>query len=197
MEKFQFPLKVFISYSHCDKEMKEELMKHLNSLIRQKYIQVWQDGEMPLGSDINETIFRKMMECDIALLLLSADYVNSDYCYSVEMETLMSLRDTGKIVIPILLREVDLKGTPFENIKSLPEDRKAVNSFSDRDVAMKSIASGIRSVVESAYQGAVPGMKGVSKKNPTMREVSSPSHVNYGFEFHGNEINGCFFENRR
>lgn len=196
MEKFQFPLKVFISYSHCDKEMKEELMKHLNSLIRQKYIQVWHDGMMLPGSIIDEVIFQKMMECDMALLLLSADYVNSDYCYCKEMETFMSLRDTGKIVIPVLLREVDLKGTPFENLKSLPEDRKAVSSFSDQDAAMKSIASGIRSVVESAYQGAVPGMKGVSKKNPTMREVSSPSHVNYGFEFYGNEISGSFFENK-
>lgn len=196
MRKLQFPLKVFISYSHHDKIMRDHMMKHLSSLIRQKYIELWYDDMILPGSCINDKIFQAMMECDIALLLISADYLASDYCYSIEMETFMKLQNVGKVVIPVLLRPVDLKATPFEGLKSLPEDRKAVSSFSNQDDAMTSIASGIRKVVENAYREEVPGMKGASKRNTTMQDVSS-SHVNYGFEFYGNEINGGLFENKR
>ena len=108
MGKSQYPLRVFISYSHHDKSMKEHLMKHLNSLIRQKYIELWHDDMILPGKSINDDIFRAMKECDMALLLISADYLVSDYCYSIEMETFMNLRSTGKIVIPVLLRPVDL-----------------------------------------------------------------------------------------
>ena len=151
MKKLQFPLKAFISYSHQDKILKESLMKHLNSLVRQKYIELWHDNMILPGDSIDDAIFQAMKECDMALLLISADYLASDYCYSIEMETFMELRNTGKIVIPVLLRPVDLKGTPFDGIKSLPEDRKAVSSFGNQDEAMLSIASGIRKVVETIH----------------------------------------------
>lgn len=195
MEKVQLPLKVFISYSHQDKALKERLMKHLNSLIRQKYIEIWHDSMVLPGADVNEDISRQIEECDMALLLISADYLASDYCYSVEMETFMKLRDVGKTVVPVLLRPVDLDGTPFENLKALPEDRKAVSSFSDEDEAMKSVASGIRMVIDRIYKKSIPGMKGVSQREKTMSDVSSSSTpVNHGFVFYGNEINGGSFE---
>ena len=94
-----------------------------------------------------------------------------------------------------MLRQVDLKGTPFDGLKSLPEDRKAVNSFSDRDEAMISIATGIRKIVESVYKESVPGMKETIKRNIAGQDISLPStHINYGFEFYGNQINGGSFE---
>ena len=195
MEKIQLPLKVFISYSHQDKALKERLMKHLNSLIRQKYIEIWHDGMVLPGADVNEDIFREIEECDMALLLISADYLASDYCYSVEMETFMKLRDVGKIVVPVLLRPVDLDGTPFEDLKSLPEDRAAVSSFSDEDEAMKSVALGIRMVIGKLYKKSISGMKGVSQREKTIPDVSSSStYNNHGFVFCENEINGGHFE---
>lgn len=198
MRKLQFPLKIFISYSHHDKSMRDHLMNHLSSLIRQKYIKLWYDDMILPGFCINDKIFQAMIECDIALLLISADYLASDYCYSIEMETFMKLQNVGKIVIPVLLRTVDLNGTPFEGLKSLPEDRKAVSSFANEDDAMTSIAFGIRRVVESVYKETVFETKEASKRNTTMQDASSvPSHINYGFEFYGNEINGGFFENKK
>lgn len=197
MKKLQCPLKVFISYSHCDKDLKEHLMKHLNSLIRQKYIELWHDDMILPGTDINEDIPQAMNECDMALLLISADYLASDYCYSIEMETLMRSRNAGKIVIPILLRPVDLKGTPFENLKSLPEDRKAVSSFDNQDDAMKSIACGIRKVVENIDGGSNTEKEGRSSKEITSQGVLPKSaHVNYGFEFNGSEISNGVFINK-
>lgn len=188
MKKLQCPLKVFISYSHHDKDFKKHLMKHLNSLIRQKYIELWHDEMILPGTDVDEDILQAMNECDMALLLISADYLASDYCYSIEMETFMDSRNSGKIIIPILLRPVDLKGTPFENLKSLPDDRKAVSSFDNQDDAMKSIACGIRKVVESVCKesAAEKRTKGLQKA----------SHVNYGFEFNGTEISNGVFINK-
>ena len=195
MGHLQYPLKVFISYSHQDKLLKEHLIKHLNSMIRQKYIELWHDDMMLPGSSIDDDIFRAMSQCDIALLLISSDYLASDYFYSSEMEAFMNSRKNGKIVIPVMLRPVDLKGTPFDGLKSLPEDRKAVSSYKDQDDAMQSIASGIRRVVENAYQKSIPGMNNAPLKGNHSQNTPHPSsHVNYGFEFQGNQINGGFFK---
>ena len=81
MQSVQEPLKVFISYSHKDKRLKDKLITHLNSLIRQKYISLWYDNMILPGKEINEEIREALQESQIVLLLLSANYLTSNYCY--------------------------------------------------------------------------------------------------------------------
>ena len=183
------PLKVFISYTHKDKTYKEKLITHLNSLIRQKYITLWYDNMILPGSEIDPQVAKALKESQIVLLLISADYLSSYYCYEIEMTEAMKLRQESKVeVIPVLLRPVDLRGTPFDNIKSLPEDRKAVSLFANKDEAYENIAKGLRQIAETWY--ARPAEKGsvASKEQAAAKE----SHINYGLEIHGN-INGGNF----
>ena len=192
------PLKVFISYSHKDKRLKDKLITHLNALVRQKYISLWYDNMILPGKGIDKEIRESLRNSQIVLLLLSADYLTSNYCYQEEMEEAMILRKEGKLVIiPIMLRDVDLTGTPIDNIKSLPEDRKAVTQFRNEDVALKNVAEGIRKVVEGWFRECTLGsatspVKSDSNENKENNTFAPQS--NYGFQFNGSTINGGHFE---
>jgi hypothetical protein len=69
---------VFISYSHRDKELRNELDKHLSNLKRQNIIASWYDGNISPGTEWEPLIIEH-------LLLVSADFMASDFCYSIEM----------------------------------------------------------------------------------------------------------------
>ncbi len=198
MQNVQKPLKVFISYSHKDKRLKDKLITHLNSLIRQKYICLWYDNMILPGKEINEEIMKALHSSQIVLLLLSADYLSSNYCYQEEMQEAMKLRrEKNLVVIPIILREVDLKGTPVDNLSSLPEDRKAVTQYRNEDTAFKNIADGVRSAVEKWFLESVSNLNNNISKSSSIgdeNKVGIPLQYNYGFQFNETIINGGTFE---
>lgn len=193
MTSLQNPLKVFISYSHKDKQMKEKLILHLSAMIRQKYIMLWYDNMILPGKEIDEEILKKMRSSQIVLLLLSADYLASEYCYDIEMHEALMLRSQKKMeVIPILLRPVDLKGTLVDGLMTLPEDRQAITLFQDEDEAYKNVTDGIRRVVEAWYSRLISNRDDDDVK----RQVKAkPHHDNYGFEFYGSVHGGNYIIN--
>jgi hypothetical protein len=196
MQNVQEPLRVFISYSHKDKRMKDKLMTHINSLIRQKYISLWFDNMILPGKTIDKEVLCALQSSQIVLLLLSADYLASDYCYQIEMEEALTLRDKKKLeVIPILLRPVDLKGTPIDNIMTLPEDRKAITLFKNEDKAYKNVAEGIRRVAEIWYRKSIPNLTGNWAGQPAENEDKNNSkqcNINYGIQINGDVHGGIF-----
>lgn len=196
MQNVQEPLKVFISYSHKDKKMKEKLMAHMNSLIRQKYISLWFDNMILPGREIDKEVLSALESSQIVLLLLSSDYLASDYCYQIEMEKALVLRDEDKLeVVPILLRPVDLVGTPIDYLMTLPEDRKAVTLFKNEDEAYKNVAEGIRKVAEGWYQKSIPSLNGDRTRQLMGNKDKSGTrqpYNNYGIQINGNVHGGNF-----
>lgn len=96
---------VFISYSHRDKELRNELEKHLSNLKRQNIIASWSDGNISPGTEWEPQIMEHLKRAQIILLLVSADFMASDFCYSIEMTQAIARHDANQArVIPILLR---------------------------------------------------------------------------------------------
>jgi hypothetical protein len=79
------PISVFISYSHRDQVLRDELESHLSNLKRQQIISSWYDGNIVPGTEWQQ-IFEHLASAQIILLLISADFLASDFCYSIEME---------------------------------------------------------------------------------------------------------------
>jgi len=79
------PLEVFYSYAHEDETLRDELEKHLKLLQRQGLISNWHDRRIEPGRDWAAEIDSHSRSADIVLLLVSADFISSDYCYGVEM----------------------------------------------------------------------------------------------------------------
>jgi hypothetical protein len=85
----------------------------------------------------------------IVLLLVSADFLASNYCYDIEVTRAMARHEAGEArVIPIILRPVDWQSAPFGQLQALPKDGRPVRSWPDPDEAFLDIALGIRSVAE-------------------------------------------------
>lgn len=141
-------IEVFYSYAHEDEALRVELEKHLSALKRQKLIDGWHDRRISAGQQWADEIDAHVNSADIILLLVSPDFLASDYCYEIEMTTaLRRHREQTTVVIPIILRAVDWSGTPFAHLQALPRDGKPVTSWLNRDEAFLEIAQGIREVV--------------------------------------------------
>lgn len=144
------PLKVFYCYAHEDEELRKELEKHLSLLKRQGLIQDWHDRKLLGGSYLDSEIDVHLDEAHIVLLLISSDFLSSDYCYSVEMEHALAKHSRNETrVIPIIIRECDWSQAPFAELVALPRDGIAVTSkkWTSTDEAFTDVAKGIRKVV--------------------------------------------------
>src|SRR5260370_21523967 len=85
-ERHEKILEILYCYAHEDKKLRDELEKHLSNLKRQGRVSNWHDREISAGKEWVQEIDRHLDTADIILLLVSPDFMNSDYCYSTEME---------------------------------------------------------------------------------------------------------------
>ena len=75
------PLQAFVSYSHKDDRLRAELETHLKLLSRIGALQLWTDRRITAGTEWKGQIDENLERADLILLLVSADFMNSDYCY--------------------------------------------------------------------------------------------------------------------
>jgi hypothetical protein len=130
--------------------LKGDLLKHLEPLRRLHRIDAWHDREIQAGDEWKASIAARLASADIILLLVSIDFINSQYCYDVELELAMERNARGEaVVVPVILRHCLWHHTPFAKLQALPQDGKAVTAWPDRDEALTSVADGIRKIAES------------------------------------------------
>lgn len=155
MTQTKSPVKVFISYSHRNEALKEDLESHLASLRRAGKIQLWQDRAIDAGSEWNEQIRTKLDAADIILLLITAQFINSDFCFSKEMTRAMLRHEQGTAsVIPIIMAPCVWSEAPFAKLQVLPRDGKPVTdtaAWSTPDLAYVNVVEGIARVVNKRY----------------------------------------------
>lgn len=142
-------LTLFFSYAHADEPLREELEKHLSILQRQGLIDIWYDREISVGTEWKHQIDTHLNIAQIILLLVSPDFVESDYCYSTEMKRALERYESGEAhIIPILLRPVYYEGAPFEKLQVLPANGMPITSWPYLDEAFADVARGISKVVK-------------------------------------------------
>jgi formylglycine-generating enzyme required for sulfatase activity len=139
------PIKVFYSYSHKDRKRRETLGTHLSLLQREGLIQEWHDGCIQAGQEWEPEIYQQLEAAHLILLLISPDFMKSDFCYATEMQRALQRHEAGTArVVPIILRPTDWKSAPFSQLKCLPLDGKPVTTWTNRDEAFLDIVTGIR-----------------------------------------------------
>ena len=144
------PIKIFYCYAHEDKNLRDRIDSHLGVLKRLGHVVGWYDREIQAGTEWEREIEEHLSTASIILLLVSADFVNSDYCYGVEMKRALELHHTGQTrVLPILLRPVDWRDAPFATLQMLPTGAKPITTWNNQDEALDDVARGIRDVVNS------------------------------------------------
>ena len=143
------PIEVFFSYSHKDKSLRDKLATHLKIFERQGVISGWTDRKITAGSEWAGKIDEHLNSAQVILLLISADFLASDYCYDIEMKRAMERHDSGEArVIPVILRPCPWQSAPFGKLQALPMNACPVTDWSNRDKAFLDIAEGIKAAIK-------------------------------------------------
>jgi len=143
-------LKLFISYSHEDEQLKNHLDKHLIMLKRSGKIDAWNDRHLIAGQEWDSEIKKEVLEADIILLLISADFNNSEYIWKEELAAAMERHEKGLArVVPVILRKCEWNEMPYAKLQALPKGAQPVTEFPDKDAAFTDIAAGIRLLVDN------------------------------------------------
>lgn len=122
------------SYSHADEALRNELEKHLSPLKRIGKITTWHDRRIVPGQEFEHQIDSFFSKADIFLLLISSDFIASDYCYQIEMTNALERHKRGEaVVIPVILRECAWHQLPFGSIMAATLDGKPITRFTSHD----------------------------------------------------------------
>ena len=142
-------VQIFFSYSHKDERLRNELETHLKLMQRQRLIETWHDRLIGAGEEWKDRIDDNLERAEIILLLVSADFIASDYCYEKEMTRALERHEQGEArVIPIIVRDVNWARAPFGKLQALPKDGLAVTKWPDKDSAWRNVSEGIEKVAE-------------------------------------------------
>jgi predicted alpha/beta hydrolase family esterase len=144
------PIEVFFSFAHQDEKLRDELEKHLSILKRQGIITAWHHRKVGAGKEYQNEIDTHLDTASLILLLISADFIASDYCWDVEVRRAMERHEAKQArVIPVILRRTDdWKNAWFGGLQPLPNDGKPVSEWGNRDKAFCNVAQGIRAAVK-------------------------------------------------
>src|SRR5947209_3580429 len=149
---------IFFCYAHEDEDLLNKLKRHLWPLQRQGLIDVWHDRDISAGTEWEREISQHLNAAQVILLLVSPDFMYSEYCYGVEMKRAIERHQRGEArVIPIIVRPVYWQGI-LGHLQALPTDAKPVMSalWYNVDEAFFDVTEGIRTVVAQLSQQRVP-----------------------------------------
>lgn len=157
-------IEIFICYAPEDEIVLKELLIHLGALRRQKdYIRAWHNREISPGTEWSKAVDKHLNTAQVILVLVSQYSLNSDYCYFVEMEQALERHMQGKTrVIPVLVRPVYWKETPFAKLQALPSNHKPIlgAGWHSLDEAFFNVAEGIRKAIEDVSSNIVSKREG-------------------------------------
>lgn len=160
--------KIFFSYSHKDEDLREQLNTHLSILSRSELVSEWHDRKILAGENWQSEIDNNLYESDIILLLISPDFIASDYCYGNELSKAIERHEANQaIVIPIIIRPVNWGIAPFASLQALPKDAKAVTTWSNIDEAWMDVSEGIQKAITN-----IGKLKNRQDKNIGLKTVS-------------------------
>ena len=141
---------LFISYAHKDKKLCEQLINHLHGLRREGVIHGWYDRDISAGAEFHEEIVAHLAKAKVVLLLVSPDFMKSEYIHDVEVKEAMEMHEAGvATVIPVILCPVDWTHTPFGKLKALPTDGRPVTKWRNRNEAFLDVVQGVREAIGS------------------------------------------------
>ena len=144
-------IEIFFSYSHYDEKFRDQLDRHLSTLKKQGLF-TWYDRQIAPGQLWNAAIDAHLDTASIILLLISPNFMGSEYCYTTEMTKALARHEAGQArVIPIILSPTDLTGTSFAKLQALPKNAKPITKWTKREDAYYDVVMGIRRAIKEMF----------------------------------------------
>jgi hypothetical protein len=174
------PIHIFFSYAHNDEPLVDEVRRQLIGYDRRNIIRKWHDRLISPGAEWRGQIDARLRHCDIILLFISPHFIESEYCYDVEMTEAMRRHHVGEArVIPVILRPCLWHDEPFGRLQSLPTRGRALVLWENRDEGALDVAKGVMEVVRQINSELVePSARMTSVPNsPTTELTNQPPAV--------------------
>jgi hypothetical protein len=141
----------FISYSHADEHTVKRLLTHMSQLKRDGLLNAWYDEEILSGDKLGESINEELEKADLFLAIISADYLNSGYCFDIEFKHALEKFHQGNMrIVPIIAQPCDWQHSPFKDFKAIPRDGKAISEFTSESNALLNVISELRRLVSAS-----------------------------------------------
>lgn len=148
---------VVFSYSHKDEELRDQLAAHLKILERNHVISSWHDRKILPGDEWKNAIDTNFQRADVILLLVSSDFISSDYCYEIEMREALARHEKGEAkVVPIIVRPCRWQIAEFNKLQALPKDGKPITEWDNVDKAWLNVEEGIEKAAEEMRRRRKP-----------------------------------------
>jgi hypothetical protein len=161
-------VEIVLCYARKDERALNKLETHLKSIQREGLVKLWYDRNISAGTEWEGEIDEHLNTAQIILLLVSPDFIASEYCYGIEMRTALERHERGEAhIVPIILRPTDWETTPLGKLQALPKDGKAVVKWRSQDDAYVNIAKELRKTIEEM------------SKQPTVKKVKQELSTSY------------------
>ena len=148
---------VLLCYAQEDKDRAKKLKAHLRSLERSGRIAIWDYGNIAPGAELERETDKHLQEAQIILLLISSSFIDSDYCYKVEMREAIRRHEYKEVrAIPVIVRSVHWEEPPLDKLLPLPDDGKAISSWANEDEAFTNVTGGVIKVLEQWKAHSLP-----------------------------------------
>tara|TARA_R110000751_G_scaffold272764_1_gene373003 strand:+ start:28596 stop:29540 length:945 start_codon:yes stop_codon:yes gene_type:complete len=144
-------MRTFISYSHHDARVLERLHVHLANLQREGWIETWYDREILAGGVLDDEISQELEAADLFLLLVSPDFIASNYCVEREMQYALERQDAGEArVVLIIVEPCDWAAMPqLRRLKAVPTDGNPISEWTNANNAYLNVVQEIRRIVDA------------------------------------------------
>ncbi len=163
-------MQAFISYSHRDDEALDRLHTHLSMLQREGTIRTWVDRDILAGDDLDSSISAQLESSDLFLVLVSPDFLASDYCYEREMTRALERHDASEArVVPIIVEPCDWKNSPLNKLKAIPKDGKPISEWTNENAAYLNIVTELRRLLTGESQPAAGDSNAVAVESEPAR----------------------------
>ncbi len=145
------PTTAFLSYSHRDEPLRVRLETHLAALRRTGKLDIWNDRIIRPGESWSAVIDENLRTADLVLLLLSPDFVESDYCWGVEMQIALERHREGLArVVPLFLSRIaGWQDLPFADLQGLPTDARWLSDYLSSEEWFADVAMGLSNLLRS------------------------------------------------
>jgi hypothetical protein len=148
---------VLLCYAREDERMARQLKQHLSSLERNRYISVWDYGNIDPGTEWNEELKKHLNEAEIILLLVSASFLASDYCYEIEMQQAIERHERQEArVIPVILRDCYWNTPPLDKLQPLPDGARPVVQWKGQDKGYTNIVEALARIAKQGNSRSLP-----------------------------------------
>lgn len=126
---------VFVSYSHVDKKWLERLKVHLKPLERDHQIVIWNDTKLRSGDKWRIEINKALSTPKVAILLVSADFLASDFIHKNELPPLLEASEQeGLIILPVLIGSCSFTNSPLGQFQAINDPRQPLNLLTEGQV---------------------------------------------------------------